>query len=77
MGHGIQPVLVPGGAGDNSQESNQHSVYFTWSDPGSCHSAKYLGVDISSCLSWNSNIDCITGYANRTLGYIRRNIKQI
>ena len=38
-------------------------------------SAKYLGVDISSGLSWNSHIDRITGNANRTLGYIRRNIK--
>ena len=37
--------------------------------------AKNLGVDISSGLSWNSNIDRITGNANRTLGYIRRNIK--
>ena len=38
-------------------------------------SAKYLGVDISSGLSWKSHIDRITGNANRTLGYIRRNIK--
>ena len=38
-------------------------------------SAKYLGVDISGGLSWNSNIDRITGNANRTLGYIKRNIK--
>ena len=38
-------------------------------------SAKYLGVDISSGLSWNSHIDRITGNANRTLGYIQRNIK--
>ena len=38
-------------------------------------SAKYLGVDISSGLSWNSNIDRITGNANRTLVYLRRNIK--
>ena len=42
-------------------------------------STKYLGVDISSGLSWNSHtgshIDRITGNANRTLGYIRRNIK--
>ena len=27
-------------------------------------SAKYLGLDISSGLSWNSHIDCITGNAN-------------
>ena len=38
-------------------------------------SARYLGVDISSGLTWNSHIDRITGNANRTLGYIRRNIK--
>ena len=38
-------------------------------------SAKNLGVDISSGLSWNSHIDRITGNANRTLGYIRRNIE--
>ena len=37
--------------------------------------ARYLGVDISSGLTWNSHIDRITGNANRTLGYIRRNIK--
>ena len=38
-------------------------------------SARYLGVDISSGLTWNSHIDRITGKANGTLGYIRRNIK--
>ena len=38
-------------------------------------SARYLGVDIFSGLSWNSHIDRTTGNDNRTLGYIRRNIK--
>ena len=38
-------------------------------------SARYFGVDISSRLSWNSHIYRIPGNANRTLGYIRRNIK--
>ena len=66
---------MPGGAGDNGQENNQHSVYSTWSDPKVVTSAKYLGVDISSDLSWNSHIDRITGNANRTLGHIQRNIK--
>ena len=37
--------------------------------------AKYLGVDISGSLTWNSHIDWITGSANRTLGFVRRNIK--
>ena len=38
-------------------------------------SARYLGVDISSGLSWNSHIDRITVKANRTLGFLKRNIK--
>ena len=38
-------------------------------------SARYLGVDISSGLSWNSHIDRITGNANSTLGFLKRNIK--
>ena len=37
--------------------------------------AKYLGVDISGGLSWNSHKDRIAGNANRALGYIKRNIK--
>ncbi|MEW8546483.1 MAG: reverse transcriptase family protein, partial [Candidatus Thiodiazotropha sp.] len=37
--------------------------------------AKYLGVDISSDLSWGSHIDRVTNSANRTLGFIKRNIK--
>ena len=37
--------------------------------------ARYLGVDISNGLSWNSQIDRITSKANSTLGFIKRNIK--
>ena len=37
--------------------------------------ARYLGVDISSGLTWNFHIDRVTANANRTLGFIRRNIK--
>ena len=40
-------------------------------------SAKYLGVDISNTLSWNSHIDRVVGIANRSLGFIRRNITSI
>ena len=31
---------------------------------------RYLGVDISSDLTWNSHIDHITANANQTLGFI-------
>ena len=37
--------------------------------------ARYLGVDISSNLSWGSHIDRITGTANKTLSFIKRNIE--
>ena len=67
---------MPGDAGNNGQESNQHSDILHGQILEVATSAKYLGVDISSSLSWNSHNDCITGNANRTLGYIRRNIKQ-
>ena len=35
--------------------------------------ARYLGVDISSGLPWNSHIDRVTANANWTIGFIRRN----
>ncbi|MCG8078312.1 MAG: reverse transcriptase family protein, partial [Candidatus Thiodiazotropha taylori] len=37
--------------------------------------AKYLGVDISSNLSWGSHIDRIVNSANKTLGFVRRNVQ--
>ena len=37
--------------------------------------AKYLGVDISSNLSWDTHINRISKQANKTLGFLRRNIK--
>ena len=35
----------------------------------------YLGVDISKDLSWNTHINRISTNANRTLGFLKRNIK--
>ena len=37
--------------------------------------ARYLGVDISSNLSWGSRIDRITGTAHKTLDFVQRNIR--
>ena len=36
---------------------------------------RYLGVDVSSNLSWCSHIDRITDTAHKTLGFVKRNIK--
>ena len=38
-------------------------------------SARYLGVDISSNLSWNTRVDRVTANANRSLRFIKRNVK--
>ena len=38
-------------------------------------SSKYLGINLSSNLSWNSHIDKITKKANSVLGFVRRNLK--
>ena len=42
---------------------------------GTVTCARYLGVDISSNISWNSHIGSVVGNANWSLGYIHRNIK--
>ena len=36
--------------------------------------AKYLGLEISHDLNWNTHIQNLTTKANRTLGFVRRNI---
>ena len=41
----------------------------------SIDSAKYLGVTISQDLNWNNHINNIIGKANRTLGFVKRNVK--
>ena len=41
----------------------------------STDSAKYLGINISKTLNWNYHINEITNKANRTLGFVKRNVK--
>ena len=40
----------------------------------SVDAAKYLGVSISKDLSWKTHISNITTSANRTLGFVKRNV---
>ena len=40
----------------------------------SVDAAKYLGVTISKDMSWNTHIKHITSTANKTLGFVKRNV---
>ena len=40
----------------------------------SVDAAKYLDVTISKDLSWNTHINNITNTANKTLGFVKRNV---
>ena len=37
--------------------------------------ARYLGVDLSNNLSFNNHVDRICNSANKTLGFLRRNLR--
>ena len=38
--------------------------------------SKYLGVKVTDDLTWSKHISEVAGKANRTLGFLRRNVKQ-
>lgn len=51
------------------------SYHFDASPITVCSSYKYLGIHLTSDLSWTSHISNIVASANRTLGFLRRNLK--
>ena len=57
----------------------RNPLTFTYSLKGqdleAVNTAKYLGVDLSNNLSWNSHMDRTTKKANSMLGFLRRNLR--
>ena len=66
---------MPGCKGDIFQGSSPDAVHTAWTGLGGCQQRQVLGVEISSNLKWNTHVDRITANANRSLGFIRRNVK--
>ena len=54
------------------------SVYYNYTSMGqpitSVTQHKYLGVELDNILTWNEHISAITGKANSSLGFLRRNL---
>lgn len=53
----------------------QHNYILHGHTLESVTSAKYLGITLQSNLKWDKHIDDITTKANRTLGFLKRNLK--
>lgn len=53
--------------------NHQYSLYGKNLDI--CSSAKYLGITVSSDLRWNKQVDEVCAKANRTLAFLRRNLR--
>ena len=55
--------------------SSSAHIHVTWTALEAMDHAKYLGMDISKDLSWNTHINRISTNAKGTLGFLKRNIK--
>ena len=55
-------------------------LHYDYSMSGHClkrtESVRYLGVQLNASLKWNHHIELIVAKANRSLGFLRRNIYQ-
>ena len=77
MVYGVKPLQVPGYTCDCFQapppplKLSIHSMARCWS----VTNARYLGVDISNNMSWNTHVTRVAANGNRSLGFVKRNIK--
>ena len=74
MENGIPPWQMQCPNNKQETKSNQIQLQSTWTHLRNVESAKYLGCLISSDLRWTKHINSICGKANKTLGFLRRNL---
>ena len=72
LGHGVQPSKCRWQVLGNLLIPRMYFMVRPWR-LFTC--ARYLGADVSSSLSWGFHIDRITGTANKTLRFVKRNIE--
>ena len=65
---GQSGILVPFGV------KKQKSTLAAYCNLENVESIKYLGVTITSDLRWNTHVSNVCTKANRTLGFLRRNL---
>ena len=58
-----------------SKQQIQHTYYLHGDPLTEVKQTKYLGVHISHDLKWNKHINDITAKANRSLGFLKRNLR--
>ena len=47
-----------------------------WSNTETRSTSKYLGINISSDLSWSTHVEDLAARENRTVGFLRRNFRE-
>ena len=78
MGYGLPPREVHLTASDPQQETPETPVRITWSHRmivEAVSRAKYLGVTINRDMNWSEYINNVCTKANKTLGFLKRNLK--
>ena len=75
MGYEISTSQMQHNAADEKKHNKiQASYILEGTVLENVESIKYLGVTITSDLKWNSHIKNVCTKANRTLGFLRRNL---
>ena len=73
MGYGLPPREVHFTASDPQQETPETPVRTTWTE--TVNTDKCLGVTISRDMNWSEHINNVCTKANKTLGFLKRNLK--